>query len=176
LKCGIEVLQLARVTAEVMHHQVTERSAMIEALEHRYMRAWMSRDKRLLKASTSSKFRVVVGTKPCVMLDAKSWLDAATHRFLCSGYRFGDVYTHDLGSVVIFATQFEAQMTLDGKNWDGQFWLSDVWRRSSIRRTWNIFDRTIARLETDTDVSAAIRGLQLWGRKPSANSVMGTEL
>jgi hypothetical protein len=150
---------------------MTERGAVIEALEHRFMRAWMAGDKRSLKASTSSKFRLIVGTKPCVMLDAKSWLDAATGRFVCSGYRFGDVYNHDLGSVAIFATQAQAEMLLDGEKWSGQFWISDVWRRSSVRRQWKIVDRAISRLETDSDVPAAIRRLQLWGRNPSKDSV-----
>jgi hypothetical protein len=67
-------------------------------------------------------------------------------------------------------------MMLDGTSWDGQFWISDVWVKSPIRRIWKIVDRTIARTETDVSIAAAIRQLQLWGRKPPANSVLATEL
>jgi hypothetical protein len=57
---------------------------VIETMEHRLMRAWIGRDSRALKALTSRKFRMVIGSKPCVILDAKSWLQAATTRYLCA--------------------------------------------------------------------------------------------
>ena len=49
---------------------------VIETLEHRWMRAWVGRDVKTLKALTSRRFRLVVGSKPSVMLDQKSFLDA----------------------------------------------------------------------------------------------------
>ncbi len=52
---------------------------IIETMENRWMRAWVARDSRALNALTSRKFRMVVGSKPCVILDAKSWLEAASH-------------------------------------------------------------------------------------------------
>jgi hypothetical protein len=151
-----------------MRRVMSERSASIETMEHRYMRAWISGDARALKAMTSRRFRMVIGTKPCVMLDSKSWLDAASSRFACREYRFGDVYTHDLGSTVVFATQVEATMQLDLHAWSGTFWVTDVWRRGSLRRSWRIVDRSIARLEADPDVPNALRALQLWGPRRAA--------
>ena len=51
---------------------------IIETLENRWMRAWASGDAKTLKALTSRKFRMVVGSKPSVLLDASSFLQAAT--------------------------------------------------------------------------------------------------
>lgn len=149
-------------------------SASIETMEHRLMRSWIAGDFRALKALTSRKFRLVAGTSPCVMLDAKSWLEAAAERFRCTSYRFGDLYIHDLGLVVVFATQMEAETSIDGHPWSGKFWITDVWHKGKLRRSWRIAERLISRVESDAAVPAAFQSLQLWGRgrsvKPTASS------
>ena len=55
---------------------------IIETLERQWMRAWVNGDAKALRALTARNFRMVVGSKPSVMLDAKSWIEAATTRFL----------------------------------------------------------------------------------------------
>lgn len=137
-------------------------SALIETLEHRWMRAWINRDSRALKALTSRKFRLVIGTKPSVILDSSSWLAAAHSRFTCSSYRFGDVYARSLGPIAVFATQLTMEATIDGHDWTGQFWVTDIWRKGSIRRQWRMIERVISRPDEDSQVPGAVRALQLW--------------
>ena len=125
------------------------------------MRAWIAGDARTLKALTSRNFRLVIGAKPPVLLDAKSWLEGASTRYLCKSYRFGDIYARQLGSVAIFATQLEIEASFDGDDWSGQLWITDLWRKGTVRRSWRITDRLVSRLE-GADMSQAIRSLQLW--------------
>ena len=139
-------------------------SPIIETLETRWMRAWASGDMRTLKALTSRKFRMVVGTKPSVLLDAKSWLDAANSTFLCHSYRFGDIYARDLGPVTVFATQLDLKASIDGLDWSGRMWVTDIWKKSGVRRSWRMVERVISRPEEDKQVAAAIKALQLWQR------------
>jgi hypothetical protein len=135
---------------------------VIETLEHRWMRAWVSRDLRALKGLTSSKFMLLIGSKPAVILDSRSWLEAATTRFLCSSYRFGDVYARDLGSVALFASQVDLSATIDGHDWSGRMWFTDVWRKSTVRRSWRMIERVVSRTEDSAEVPAAVRPMQLW--------------
>ncbi len=102
---------------------------VIETLEHRWMRAWVGRDARDLKSLTSGEFRFVTGSQPCVILDATSWLQAATTRYLCTSYRFGDIYVHALDGTAVFATQLTLEARLDGADWSRQVWVTDVWRK-----------------------------------------------
>ena len=134
----------------------------IETLENRWMRAWASGDARTLKALTSRKFRMVIGSKPCVILDARSWLEAAAERYRCRSYRFGDVYARKVGSIAVFATHLELQATMDGEDWSGPLWVTDIWRRSGVRRGWKMVERVMSRPESNPSVPAAIRSLQLW--------------
>jgi hypothetical protein len=134
----------------------------IETLEHRWMRAWVGRDQRALKSLTSRHFRMVIGSKPAAILDAKSWLEAATSRYLCRSYRFGDIYARGLGPVAVFASQLELEASMDGKDWSGQLWVTDIWRKSRIRRRWRLSERILSRPESNADAAGAIRSLQLW--------------
>lgn len=135
---------------------------IIETMEHRWMRAWVGRDAKELKALTSRKFRMVLGSKPSAILDAASWLDAANSRFRCDSYRFGDIYVRDLGAVAVFATQLSIKASMDDQDWSGEYWVTDIWRKSRIRRQWRMVERVLSRTEADHQMPAGIRSLQLW--------------
>jgi hypothetical protein len=135
---------------------------ILETMENRWMRAWVSRDLRTLKGLTSGEFMMLIGSKPCVILDATSWLDAATTRYLCTSYRFGDVYARDLGSVALFASELEVEATVDGQDWSGPLWVTDLWRKTRVRRRWRMIERVVSRPEDSPQVPNAIRSLQLW--------------
>ena len=135
---------------------------VIETMEHRWMRAWVTRDIRGLKALTSRNFRMVIGSRPAVILDAKSWLDAAGKRYCCTSYRFGDVYAREIGGAAVFATQLELNATMDGEDWSGHFWITDIWRKGRVRRKWRMIERIVSQLDVREQVPAAVRSLQLW--------------
>ena len=137
-------------------------SPVIETMEHRWMRAWVAGDDRTLRALTARNFRMVMGSKPIAVLDSKSWLEAATKRYLCKSYRFGDIYVRDLGPATVFATQLELKATMDGQDWSGRFWVTDLWRKSRVRRRWHMIERIVSQPEDNADVPAGIRALQLW--------------
>ena len=126
------------------------------------MRAWVGRDAKELKALTSRNFRMVLGSKPSAILDAASWLDAANSRFECISYRFGDIYVRDLGAVAVFASQLTIKATMDDQDWSGEYWVTDIWRKSRIRRQWRMVERVLSRPEADRQMPAGIRSLQLW--------------
>ena len=134
----------------------------IETMENRFMRAWVQRDLSVLKSLTARRFHLVVGSKPAVMLDGPSWIEAATKRFFCSGYRFGDIYVRDVGGLAVFASQLELKASLDGQDWSGQFWVTDLWRKGRIRRRWRMVERVLSRVDEDAQARKAIRSMQLW--------------
>lgn len=139
---------------------------VIETLENRLMRAWVQRDARALKAVTARNFMLLMGSTKPAILDARSWVEAATTRYLCSSYRFGDIYVRDLGGAAIFASQVDLQATLDDVDWSGRFWITDVWKKGRIRRSWRLAQRVVSLPDDDPEIPAGIRALQLWRSKP----------
>lgn len=126
------------------------------------MRAWVNRDAKLLKAMTSKDFILLAGSTPPTILDRPSWLDAAANRWDCSSYRFGDIYVRSLGGLAVFAAPVEMKATLDDKNWSGRMFVTDLWRKGRVRRSWKLVQRVISRPDDSADMPKAIRALQLW--------------
>lgn len=138
-------------------------NADIETMEHRFMRGWVNGEKKALKATTSRNFMLLAGSKPPMILDRTSWLDAAANRWSCSSYRFGDIYVRSLaGGTAVFASPLEIKGRMDGADWSGTVFVTDVWRRSMTRRGWKMIQRVITRPDEDPALPKAIRALQLW--------------
>jgi ketosteroid isomerase-like protein len=135
---------------------------VIETMEHRWMRAWVNRDIKAMKAITSRDFILLTGSKPPAILDRPSWLEAAAGRYACSSYRFGDIDVREHGGIVVFATQMQLKATMDGHDWSGPLWVTDVWRKGRVRRSWKLVQRILSRTHEDPQLPAAIRSLQLW--------------
>ena len=135
---------------------------VIETLENRWMRAWINGDSKTLKALTARSFRMVMGSRPAAILDTPSWLEAARTRFLCDSYRFGDIYVRDVGSVAVFATQLTIRATMDDRDWSGDYWVTDIWRKTRVRRQWQMVERILSRPDADRQYAAGIKSLQLW--------------
>ena len=131
-------------------------------MENRYMRAWAQRDLPLLKSLTARNFHLLIGSKPAVMLDRPSWLEAAGKRFHCSGYRFGGLYVRNAGGIAIFASQLELEAKLDGRDLSGRFWVTDLWRKGRVRRRWRLVERVLSRTDEDPQLPGEIRSMQLW--------------
>lgn len=136
-------------------------SPMIEALENRFMRAWIAGDAKELKALTARDFILLVGSKPAMLLDQRSWLEAAGKRWVCTSFRFGDVYARRLGGVAVFGSQVELKATLDGEDWSGRMWVTDLWRKRRIGG-WRLVHRALSRVEEGAKVPGGIKSLQLW--------------
>ena len=135
---------------------------VIETMEHRWMRAWVGRDMKVLKALTAKDFILLTGSKPPAILDRPSWLDAAGKRWDCSSYRFGDIYVREVGGLAVFAAPLELKATMDGRDWSGHFWVSDLWRKGRVRRGWKLAQRIVTRADDNAELPKAIRALQLW--------------
>jgi ketosteroid isomerase-like protein len=135
---------------------------VIETMEHRWMRAWVGRDAKAMKAITAKDFILLTGSKPPAILDRPSWIEAAAKRWDCSSYRFGDIYVREVGGIALFTAPVELKATMDGRDWSGHFWVSDLWRKGRVRRGWKLAQRIVTRADDNAELPKAIRALQLW--------------
>ena len=70
-------------------------------------------------------------------------------------------------AVAVFATQLDLQASIDGHDWSGRMWVTDIWKKSGIRRNWRMVERVFSRPDEDPQLPDAIRSLQAW-RKPAS--------
>ena len=142
---------------------MADASETIETLEHRYFRAWLNRDERTIKAMTAGAFRLVFATEPPVLLDDRSWVDAVGGRFRCDAYRFASTpFVRKTGGSAIFAVRIELDAAIDGKPVKGDYWMVDVWRKSRVRRRWQLAERILSRPLNGAIAPDDIGALQQW--------------
>ena len=140
---------------------MAELSPVIETLEHRWMRAWTGRDLKELKSLTARDFILLVGSKPATILDRRSWLDAASGRWRCTSYWFGDIHVRRIGSSAVFGSQLELKATINDEDWSGQLWVTDIWRKRRIGGgAWPSGSCRVRR--RNSKVPGAVKSLQLW--------------
>lgn len=145
-----------------MAQRMSPFESTIEALEHQWMRAWIQRDHKAMKAIAARDFIFLLGSDKAAILDRASWLEAAGTRLLCDSYRFGSVYVRRHGNTAVFATDLTIEASIDGHPWSGTIWMVDLWKKTRVRRRWNLLERTVSRPDSDPDLPAAIRSMQLW--------------
>jgi hypothetical protein len=147
---------------------MAEPQEKIETLEHRYSRAWLNRDERTIKTMTSRAFRLVFATEPPVLLDDRSWIDAIGGRFRCDAFRFASTpFVRQTGSTAIFAVRLEIDAGIDGKPVKGDYWMVDVWRKSRLRRRWQLAERILSKPMDGKITPDDIGALQQWRPRAS---------
>jgi len=58
-----------------------------------------------------------------------------------------------------------AKLALEDKDWSGEYWVTDIWRKSRVRRKWQMVERILSRPDTDRQLPEGIRSLQLWRKR-----------
>lgn len=134
----------------------------IEALEHQWMRAWIQRDRKAMKALAARDFIFLLGSEKAAILDRASWLEAAGSRLTCDSYRFGTVYVRRHGKIAVFATAMTIDARIDAEPLTGQVWIVDLWKKAGVRRRWSLLERTVSRPDAELALPAAVRTMQLW--------------
>ncbi|HEU4967525.1 hypothetical protein, partial [Sphingomonas sp.] len=89
-------------------------------------------------------------------------LEAAAKRYLCSSYRFGDIYVQEVGGLAVFAAPVDLKATMDGRDWSGTLFVTDIWRKGRVRRGWKLAQRILSTPDERPELAKAIKSLQLW--------------
>lgn len=137
-------------------------ASTIEALEHRWMRAWIARQRNEMKALASRDLVVLFGTGKPVLLDRPSWLDAIESRLRCTNYRFGTVYVRRHGKAALFTAPVELDVTVDRQPMIRQALMTSLWMRTAIRRRWMNVERVMGGISEGEGLHGAVRSMQLW--------------
>ena len=136
--------------------------AELEVDETRLMRAWMNRDPDEVRAMVARDCLMLFGTQPPALLDRPSFLAGLDRGLVCKGFRFHEASARKYGASAWYSGQIELEMEIGGKEWSGTFLLTDLWRRGTIKRKWQLAERSLAPTADNEKLCDAIRALQLW--------------
>lgn len=135
--------------------------AEIEALALGSMRAWVAGDAKAMKKLLGRDFMMLVGSTPPQLLDRPSFLAGVEQGFACTRFAFREVIVRPYGKSAWFIAGAEMEFAFGPKRWSGGFLVTDLWRKGPIGG-WKLAERSLARLDPDDSVAAAVSRLQLW--------------
>ncbi len=135
--------------------------AEIEALELRFMRAWVAGDAKELKKLLARDFMAMVGTMPPQLLDRPSFLAGAERGFSCTKFNYREVFVRRHGKTAWFVGGAELELGLGLKGWSGPFLVTALWRKGAFGG-WKLAERSLARLDPTETLAASVAKLQLW--------------
>ena len=133
----------------------------IEALQLRFMRAWVAGDGKEAKKLLARDFTAMIGTLPPQLLDRPSYLAAMGSGFACTRFALREVFVRRHGKAAWLAVGAELDLRLGGKEWSGPFLLSGLWRKGAIGG-WKLAEFSLARLDQADGLAAGVSKLQLW--------------
>lgn len=136
--------------------------AELEVDETRLMRAWMNRDADEVRAVVARNCLMLFGTQPPALLDRPSFLAGIDRGFQCKGFRFHEATVRKYGAAAWYCGQVDIELKIGGNDWSGTFLLTDLWRRGTIKRKWQLAERSLAPTDPNSKLCDAIRALQLW--------------
>lgn len=137
------------------------REAEIEAQALTMMRAWVAQDAKALKKLLGRDCMMLIGSTPPQLLDRPSFLAAIERGFACTRFTFREVIVRTHGKSAWFVAGAELELAFGPKTWSGAFLVTDLWRKGTIGG-WKLAERSLARLDPDDTIAAAVGKLQLW--------------
>lgn len=140
---------------------MADTAAAIEALALAAMRAWVAGDAKAMKKLTHRDFMMLVGSTPPQLLDRPSFLAAMDRGFACTRFTFREVIVRNYGKSAWFVAGAELELAFGTQVWSGGFLVTDLWRKGAIGG-WKLAERSLARLDGDDTIAAAVSRLQLW--------------
>jgi len=136
--------------------------AEIEALALTAMRAWVARDVSAMKKLTARDFMMLPGSTPPQLLDRPSFLGAMERGFACTRFSFREVIARRHSDAGWFVAGAELDLALGARKWNGSFLVTALWKQGSWSGKWKLTDLSLARLDPEDGIAAAISKLQLW--------------
>ena len=111
--------------------------AEIQALERRWMQAWVERDIATCSAILADDF--ILTSARGVLMPKDDWLAKAGGAFRCASFEWLEIIVRPFDDMAIVHGRARQQASVGDQDWSGTFLLTDVWARRDDR--WQVVAR-----------------------------------
>jgi uncharacterized protein (TIGR02246 family) len=111
--------------------------AEIRQLAQEWMDAVARRDAETLDRLMADDFVLASGMG--FFIEKPEWLDMALRRIVAKSFRYSDVRVRLYGECAVMQSRWSQQATIDGREWDGEGLMTDVWVKQEGR--WRVVAR-----------------------------------
>lgn len=114
-------------------------------LETQWMTAWKNKDIATVRKILSDDFTLTSSLSSGGLVDKEDWIVKLQH-YDCKDFRFDKIQVRVYGNTSVVNSWFHQDATVNGKDWSGDFLITDVWVKKS--EDWQVVARHATWLQT----------------------------
>ena len=100
-------------------------------LESNWMTAWKNRDESTLRNVLADEFTLTSSLSKGNLVDKEEWIDKAMNHYECREFSIEKLRVHLYENTAVVNISFRQEAMANGKDWSGDFLLTDVWVRKN---------------------------------------------
>lgn len=96
-------------------------------LETRWMNAWKSKDEATCRELLSDDFTLTSSLSSGNLVNKEEWIEKAIFHYDCDEFKIKNLNSRVYNETAVVNILFNQKATANGKDWSGDFLLTDVW-------------------------------------------------
>jgi hypothetical protein len=100
-------------------------------LETSWMNAWKNKDEATARKLLADEFTLTSSLSSGDLVNKEQWIDRAMYHFHCKDFKIDLLEARVYGNTAVLNIWFSQNATANGKDWSGNFLLTDVWVEKS---------------------------------------------
>ncbi len=107
-------------------------------LETRWMTAWKNKDVATVREILADDFTLTSSLSSGSLVNKEDWI-AKLSVYHCTAFRFDKIQVRVYENTAVVKSWFHQDATANGKDWSGDFLITDVWVKKS--ENWQVVTR-----------------------------------
>lgn len=121
----------------MLREQQTEAEQLFIDLETKWMNGWKNKDLQTCSEILGDDFTLASSLSTGELMTKAQWL-GALDRYHCKSFQINKLTVKSYGNVAIVTVWFYQEADVNGKDWNGDFLLTDVWVKNN---NWQVVTR-----------------------------------
>ena len=96
-------------------------------LETEWMNAWKDKDEAAARRIIADEFTLTSSLSMGELTNKEDWIERAIHHYDCKGFRIDKLEARIYDKTAVLNIWFHQEAVANGKDWSGDFLLTDVW-------------------------------------------------
>ena len=117
----------------------TDFTQMFSDLENKWMNAWKNKDEKTVREILADDFTLTSSLSTGELITKEQWI-AALPKYICKSFAFDTIKVRVNGNTAVLNIWYHQQATVNGKEWDGNFLMTDVWVKQK-NDNWQVIAR-----------------------------------
>ena len=108
-------------------------------LENRWMNAWKTKDEKVVRELIADDFTLTSSLSTGELMTKELWI-LALPKYDCQSFQFDKIDVRINGNTALLNIWYHQEATVNGKEWNGHFLMTDVWVKQPTNN-WQVIAR-----------------------------------